>query len=76
MLLYLKASDPQAEPLYREALAIYQRRFGDDHPRTAETAQNLAQVLEESGRLDESEALYRRARWLRSARHWATLIPA
>ena len=37
------------------------RQFGDDHPKTAETAQNLAQVLQESGRLEESEALYRSA---------------
>ena len=51
VLLYLKARDPQVETLYREALAINSRRFGDEHPQTAETAQNLAQVLQESGRL-------------------------
>ena len=61
MLLYLKARDPQAESLYREALAIQIRRLGEDHPSTAQTEQNLAQVLEEFGRLDEAEALYRRA---------------
>ena len=51
----------EAEPLYREALAIRVRHLGEDHPLTAQSLQNLAQLLQNLGRYAEAEPLHRRA---------------
>jgi tetratricopeptide (TPR) repeat protein len=51
----------QAEPLLRRALAIDEASFGSDHPRVAQSLNNLAYVLRQINRLGEAEQLYRRA---------------
>ena len=45
----------EAEPLYREALAIDKKIYGDDHPEVATDLNNLASLLIKQLRLDEAE---------------------
>ena len=35
----------EAEPLYKESLAIKKKVFGDEHPKVALALNNLAQLL-------------------------------
>jgi tetratricopeptide (TPR) repeat protein len=51
----------QAEPLYRRALAISERRFGSNHPDYAKLQANLAAYYLRAGRLKSAEKLYRAA---------------
>ena len=51
--------EQDAIPLYRESLALEMRTLGESHATTAMTEQNLAQVQQLRGRLDEAELLYR-----------------
>ncbi len=44
----------EAEPLYRDALAMRQRLFAGDHPDVATSLHNLAGVLEALGRAGEA----------------------
>ncbi|MEY4769964.1 MAG: hypothetical protein RIQ40_704, partial [Planctomycetota bacterium] len=56
----LAASQPSpqrwsaAESTYREGLAVAEKALGDQHPRTFEIRDNLAHVLLDSGRIDDS----------------------
>jgi tetratricopeptide (TPR) repeat protein len=52
---------PEAERLYRRALAIDEHGFGRDHPDVARDRSNLAGLLHDTNRLGEAERLYRRA---------------
>ena len=51
----------EAEPLCRRALAICEQALGPDHPDTATSLNNLAELLQAQGRYAEAEPLYRRA---------------
>ena len=51
----------KAEPLYRRALAIWEKAFGPEHPNVAIRLNNLAELLSATNRLAEAEPLYRRA---------------
>jgi tetratricopeptide (TPR) repeat protein len=50
-----------AEPWYRQALELSERRWGKDGPRAASMARRLADVLRETEKFEEAETLYRRA---------------
>ena len=50
-----------AEQLARQALALAERAFGPEHPATAVSLNNLANVLQAQGRYGEAEPLHRRA---------------
>ena len=50
------------------------RQLGQNHPQTAETQHNLAQIQVRRGKYDEAESLYRRA-LAASGRSSATPIP-
>ena len=50
-----------AEPLYRRALAIYEKALGPDHPDVATSLNNLAGLLHDQGNYAAAEPLYRRA---------------
>ncbi len=50
----------QAEPLVRAALAVRERRLGDDHPDTLDAQDVLATSLQQQGKFDEAEGLFRR----------------
>ncbi|MEZ4650751.1 MAG: serine/threonine-protein kinase [Candidatus Eisenbacteria bacterium] len=51
----------EAEPVYREGLALRVKIYGENHPFVANTQVDLATVLESLGRFDEAESLYLRA---------------
>ena len=44
----------EAEPLYKEALAIRKKVFGDEHPSVAESLNNLAGLLYSQGKINEA----------------------
>ncbi|MBL8382580.1 MAG: CHAT domain-containing protein [Burkholderiales bacterium] len=52
---------PEAEALYRRALAIQERAADDAGPALAATLNNLAVLIAGRGRFDEAEPLHRRA---------------
>jgi tetratricopeptide (TPR) repeat protein len=56
-----RAAYAEAEPLYRRALAIGEASFGPDHPSVARDLNNLARLLQDTGRLAEAEVPMRRA---------------
>jgi len=47
----------EAEPLYRDALAMGQRLLGEAHPAVANSLNNLAGLYESQGRYEEAEPL-------------------
>jgi tetratricopeptide (TPR) repeat protein len=51
----------EAEPLFREALALAESTLGSDVLEVADLANGLAVTFKFSGRFDEAEELYRRA---------------
>ena len=66
--LYVRARYAEAEPLYRQALAIREAALGPDHPDTAQSLNNLAVLLRIQGHLyGEAEELPRRALAIREA---------
>ena len=50
-----------AEPLFRAALTLTEKHLGANHPGTATSLNNLAQLLHETDRPSEAEPLLRRA---------------
>jgi tetratricopeptide (TPR) repeat protein len=61
LLFTSKALHANAEPLYRRALAINEKRLGTDHHHVAVNLNNLALLFQATNRLGEAELLYRRA---------------
>ena len=67
---------PRAGPLRRgraavpPVLAIREKALGPDHPDTAQSLNNLAELYDTQGRYDEAEPLYR-GRWRSASRRWA-----
>jgi CHAT domain-containing protein len=51
----------KAEPLYQEALRIYQKVLGSEHPDTATSLENLALLEFDLDRIDEATALARQS---------------
>lgn len=51
----------EAEQLHRTAYVLGVEEFGEDHPQTAMTLDNLAAALERQGQIDEALALHRKA---------------
>ena len=56
---HARQMDAEAEPLCREALEVSRATLGDRHPYTVAFIENLAQLLEKQGKLDEAELLRR-----------------
>ena len=50
-----------AEPLYRRALAIWEKTLGRDHHDTALSLNNLALLYTQQGRFAQAEPLYQRS---------------
>lgn len=61
LLFKTKAQYKMAEPLYRRALEMDEKRLGANHPKVAIRLNNLAQLLQATNRLQEAEPLMRRA---------------
>jgi tetratricopeptide (TPR) repeat protein len=51
----------KAEPLYQQALSIYEKVLGPDHPDTAMSTYNLGVITLHKGKRDEALALLREA---------------
>ena len=60
-ILWRMGRYPEAEPLFRNALAIGEKTLGPNHPNVAIQLNNLANLLQDQGKYDEAEPLYRRA---------------
>jgi tetratricopeptide (TPR) repeat protein len=58
---HAQAAHAEAEPLYKRALAIYEKAKGSNDPNVARTLNGLADVYEKQARYDLAEALYKRA---------------
>ena len=56
---------PEAEPLYKRALAIMEKALGPEHPDVGAALNNLAELYRNQGRHAEAEPLYRRSRAIR-----------
>ncbi len=56
----------EAAPLYRRALAIYEKALGPEHPDVAQSLENYAALLRKTGRADEVEELEARAKAIRA----------
>ena len=52
---------PEAETLYRRALAIQEKQLGPNHPAVAATLNNLAVLLAGRGRYQDAEPMHQRA---------------
>ena len=50
-----------AVPLFKRALAIYEKALGPDNPSVATGLNNLAGLFQAQGRYEAAEPLYRRA---------------
>ena len=55
----------EAEPLFKQALAIWEKAVGPDHPNVATILNNLAEVYRAQGKYDEAEPLQKRALTIR-----------
>jgi tetratricopeptide (TPR) repeat protein len=51
----------EAEPLCKQALGIWEKTLGPDHPEVAASVNNLAALYHNQGRYEEAEPAYRRA---------------
>lgn len=56
-----KADYSQAEPLYLNSLAIYEKTLGEEHPLVATSLNNLAELYRIQGKYTEAEPLYLRS---------------
>lgn len=59
--LYERGEYGEAEPLFKYALAIRERVLGSQHPDTAQSLNNLAELYRIQRRYNEAEPLYRQA---------------
>ena len=51
---------PQAEPLMRRVIGLFEKHFGENHPNVAIALNNLARLLEDTGHPADAEPLARR----------------
>jgi len=56
-----RAQYVEAEPLYRRAIAIWEKSLGREHPEVAKGLNNLAALYYAQGKYGEAEPLYQRA---------------
>ncbi|MFH1220671.1 MAG: CHAT domain-containing tetratricopeptide repeat protein [Candidatus Eisenbacteria bacterium] len=60
-LYYVQGRYSEAEPLYKHALAIFEKVLGPDHPNVAHCLNNLAVLYYAQSRYSEAQPLYKRA---------------
>ncbi len=58
---HLQGKYAEAEPLYKRALAIWEKALGPEHPDVAQSLNNLALLYQDQGRYAEAEPLHKRA---------------
>lgn len=66
---------PEAEPRYRQALQIFERQLGENHPNVGVVLDKLSRLYREMGQLKDSEAHYQRALQIREARQAEEPLP-
>ena len=57
----LRGRYPDAEPLYKQSLAILEKILGKDHPNIATSLGNLAELYRVQGRYADAEPLFKQA---------------
>ena len=62
LYLYDRVAYTEAEPLYQQARAIYEKVLGSDHPSLADTLNDLALLYKSQGHYAEAKPLYQQAR--------------
>ena len=60
-----KGKYAEAEPLYKRALAIWEKALGPKHPSVVQSLENYADLLRKTGRGVEAERLEARAKAIR-----------
>ncbi len=60
MIYYNQGQYVQAEPLYKRALAIWDKALGPNHPTVSACLENLAELYRVTNRDDEAETLEQR----------------
>ena len=68
LLYHNQGQYAQAEPLYKQALAIRERATGPEHPAVATNLNNLAVLYHNQGQYAQAEPLYKRALAIRETR--------
>jgi len=53
-------------PLYRRSLTIWEKALGPEHPNVAQSLDNYAALLRETGRADEAAEMEARAKAIRA----------
>jgi tetratricopeptide (TPR) repeat protein len=61
LFLLARAEYAQAEPMFRRALAIYEKALGPEHPDVATSLNNLAELYHDQGQYGKAEPLHERA---------------
>jgi tetratricopeptide (TPR) repeat protein len=56
-----RARYAEAEPLFRQALAVWEKALGKEHPNVATSLNNLAELYRAQGKYAEAEPLYQRS---------------
>ncbi|RFU27453.1 hypothetical protein B7463_g8883, partial [Scytalidium lignicola] len=57
--LYISGKYSEAEPIYRQTLALRKKVLGPEHPNTLMSMNNLAMLLDSQGKYDEAEPIFR-----------------
>ncbi len=65
-LYHAQGKHTEAEPLYRRALAIWEKALGPEHPHVAASLKNYARLLRETGRGAEATRMEARAEAIRA----------
>jgi tetratricopeptide (TPR) repeat protein len=63
--LYIATLYEQVEPLYQQALRIWEKMLGPEHPQTAYALSGLATLFRVQKKFEQAEALYRKALHIR-----------
>ncbi len=63
---YHQGNYPEAEPLFKRALAIVEKALGQDHPGLATVLKNYAALLRKTGRTTEAAKMEARAKAIRA----------
>ena len=66
LLYYSQGKHGEAEPLYKQALAIYEKVLGPDDPNVATVLLNMAKFYKKIGKGDEAKRLEERAKGIPS----------
>ncbi len=65
-LYHAQGKYAEAEPLYKRALAIWEKALGPEHPDVATSLENYADLLRKTGRVSEAKEMEARAKAIRA----------